>query len=311
VTGTLYFWRETNGNINNNPYCTWSPAGAGTFVSNGEAGVIDPQGVIQTGQAFFVEASATGSVVNFTNAMRVGNNANQFFRPGNTTANVAAEPSRMWLNVTNATGAFCQTAIVYADDATNNFDPGMDATLIVDATTQLYSTADNMKLCIQARAPFTTTDIVPLVFKATTAGTYAIAIDHVDGLFAAGQEIYLKDNTTGAHHLLNSAAYSFETEAGEFASRFEVLYQGALGTQNPTLDNTVTIVRNESGLFTIDSGNATMDNVKVFDIRGRLLTGLDAINATTANFTVNGTDQVLIVKIKAIDGQEVTRKVMN
>jgi 6,7-dimethyl-8-ribityllumazine synthase len=310
ITGTLYFWRETNGNPNNNPYCTWSPAAGGTFVTNGEASVVDPQGIIETGQGFFVEASATGSAVSFTNAMRVGNNANQFFRPATIASNVASDPSRLWLNITNTGGAFCQTAIVYTDDATNGFDLGIDGRLIGQAATQLYSIVDTEKLSIQARAPFMPSDIVPIAFKATTAGEYSIAIDHVDGLFTAGQAIYIKDNLTVTQHLLNDGPYQFTTDAGEFTSRFEIVYEAALGTVNPTLDNTVRIIKN-NGAFTINSGNATINNVQVFDIRGRLLTQLNDEDATQTSFTVNGTNQVLIVKIKSVDGQLVTRKVMN
>jgi 6,7-dimethyl-8-ribityllumazine synthase len=310
ITGTLYFWRETNGNPNNNPYCTWSPAAGGTFVTNGEASVVDPQGIIETGQGFFVEASATGSAVSFTNAMRVGNNANQFFRPATIASNVALDPSRLWLNITNTGGAFCQTAIVYTDDATNGFDLGIDGRLIGQAATQLYSIVDTEKLSIQARAPFMPSDIVPIAFKATTAGEYSIAIDHVDGLFTAGQAIYIKDNLTVTQHLLNDGPYQFTTDAGEFTSRFEIVYEAALGTVNPTLDNTVRIIKN-NGAFTINSGNATINNVQVFDIRGRLLTQLNDVDATQTSFTVNGTNQVLFVKIKSVDGQLVTRKVMN
>jgi hypothetical protein len=88
------------------------------------------------------------------------------------------------------------------------------------------------------------------------------------------------------------------------------LYQDALGTVNPALDNTVSIIKN-SGAFTINSGNQAMDNVMVFDIRGRLLVELKDVNATHTSFTVNGANQVLIVKIKSVDGQQATRKVIN
>ncbi|CAM3413313.1 hypothetical protein FLLO111716_08895 [Flavobacterium longum] len=310
ITGTLYFWRETNGNLNNNPYCTWSPAGGGTFVTNGEASVIDPQGIIQTGQGFFVEASATGSAVSFTNAMRVGNNANQFFRPAGV-ASVASENAKVWLNVTSDAGAFCQTAVVYTEEATNGYEEGVDARSILIANTGLYSQVDGQKLGIQGRAlPFDVTDVVPLVFNTNTAGTYNITIDHVDGLFTAGQNIYLKDNALGTQHLLNNGAYSFTTETGEFASRFEIVYQAALGTANPTLEGSVNIIKT-NGAFVINSGLTTMDNVKVFDIRGRLLAELKDVNASQATFTVGEANQVLIVKITSVDGQTATRKVMN
>jgi hypothetical protein len=314
ITQTLYFWRETNSNTSNNAYCSWSPAGGpnGTFVSNNQEAVVDPQGVIQTGQGFFVEAGAAGSQVNFTNAMRLGNNTGQFFRPATAAQSPAdAQNHRIWLNVTNATGAFCQTAFGYMENATDDYDMGIEGRYINDGDTEFYSIVGSEKLVIQGRAlPFMASDIVPMGFKATTAGTYSIAIDHLDGLFGAGQEIYIKDNLTGTQQLINDGPYTFTTDAGEFTSRFEVLYQDALGTVNPALDNTVSIIKN-SGAFTINSGNQAMDNVLVFDIRGRLLVELKDVNATHTSFTVNGANQVLIVKIKSVDGQQATRKVIN
>jgi hypothetical protein len=314
ITQTLYFWRETNNNTLNNAYCSWSPAGGpeGTFVSNNQEAVVDPQGVIRTGQGFFVEASASGSAVSFTNAMRLGNNANQFFRPASVAQSPAdAQNHRIWLNVTNAGGAFCQTAFGYMQDATNGYDAGIEGKYINSGQTEFYSIVDGAKLVIQGRAlPFVASDIVPMGFKATTAGSYSIAIDHVDGLFTTGQQIYIRDNLTGTQHLLNDGPYTFTAEAGESTTRFEVLYQAALGTVNPTLDNTVRVIKS-NGAFTINSGNAMIDGVQVFDIRGRLLARLKDVNATQVSFTVNGANQVLIVKIKSVDGQQVTRKVIN
>lgn len=57
-TGTLYFWRRTNneaGTYGNSAYCTISAAGS--FASDSAAQVVDPNGIIQTGQGFFVEAT--------------------------------------------------------------------------------------------------------------------------------------------------------------------------------------------------------------------------------------------------------------
>ena len=312
ITGTLYFWRETNGDINNNPYCIWSPAAGGTFVTNGEDAVNDPQGVIQTGQGFFVEATASGNNVSFTNAMRVGNNANQFFRASTMASSPAdTENHRIWLNVTNESGAFCQTVVGYVDGATNSYDEGLDAHTIVEATTQLYTFVDNQKLAIQCKVlPFEVADVVPLVFKATTAGAYGISIDHVDGLFLTGQPIYIKDNMTGSQHLLNDGAYTFTTEVGEFASRFEIVYAAALGTENPSLGNDVRIVKQGDG-FIVTSGRLVMDELSVYDIRGRLLKSLEDINDSQVGFSVGESNQVLIVKVKSDTGQWATIKVVN
>jgi hypothetical protein len=314
ITGTLYFWRETNLDTTNNAYCSWSSAGGpqGTFVSNGQDAVVDPQGAIQTGQGFFVEATASGTQVSFTNAMRTGNHANQFFRHASAVSSPAdGQNHRIWLNATSAAGAFCQTAFGYMAGATHQYDPGIDGRYINDGQTELYSIIGEGKYVIQGRAlPFDADDVVPLGFKAPAAGSYSIAIDHVDGLFAAGQAIYLKDNLTGTQHLLNDGAYAFTTEAGDFASRFEIVYQTQLGNHGPSLENEVAIVKT-NGVFNISSGSQAMDNVRVFDIRGRLITEFRDVNATHATFTAGEANQVFIVKITAQGGQQATRKVIN
>jgi hypothetical protein len=314
ITQTLYFWRETNNNTTNNAYCSWSPAGgpSGTFVTNGEAQVSDPNGVIQTGQGFFVEAISNATNVDFTNAMRLGNNTNQFFRPSITASPAESENHRIWLNVTNDTGAFCQTALGYMTGATQGYDPGIDGKYINDGDTELYSVIDTDKYVIQGRAlPFVSSDVVPLGFKATTTGAYSIAIDHLDGLFSGSQDIYLKDNLLGTQHDLKSGAYVFTADAGTYTNRFEVVYATPLGTGHHQFDGNSVVIYRQNGNFVINTGSITMDNVKVFDIRGRLLAEQKGINASQATFNAGEVNQVLIVKITSDNNQTVTRKVVN
>jgi hypothetical protein len=227
ITQMLYFWRETNSDTSNNAYCTWSPGGGpnGTFVGNGQSAVFNPNGVIQTGQGFFVEAVNSETVVNFNNSMRVANNANQFFRTSAVAALVPYESHRIWLNVTNAGGAFCQTAFGYMTGATNGYDTGIDGAYMNTGQTELYSLIDANKYVIQGRAlAFDPADMINLGFKATTAGSYTIAIDHVDGLFTGSQDIFVKDNLTGTQHNLKTGAYTFTSNAGTFDARFVILF---------------------------------------------------------------------------------------
>jgi hypothetical protein len=314
ITKILYFWRETNNNTSNNAYCSWSPAGGGTgtFVTNNQQAAVDPLGVIQTGQGFFVEALEDATAVNFNNTMRVANNANQFFRTAIVASPAEIESHRIWLNVTNATDAFCQTAFGYMTGGTQGFDLGVDGKYINSGDTELYSLIDSDHYVIQGRSlPFVTSDIVPLGFKAAAAGNFTIAIDHVDGLFSSGQDIFLRDNLTGAIQNLTAGAYNFTTEAGAFNARFDVLYENQLSNPRPEVGlNGVLIIKN-NGVFTVNSGKATMDILKVYDVRGRLLVEQKGINASETTFTAGEANQVLIVKITSEDNLTVTRKVIN
>lgn len=302
ITGTLYFWRKTN-NAASPSYSTWTTAG---FVNNGEDQVFDPNGVIQTGQGFIVEGKGDGSV-EFTNAMRVNNHANQFFR-----ANNIVERSRIWLNATNADGLFSQTLVGYITDSNDGIDRA-DGKYMNDGPIALTSIINNTPYAIQGRSlPFDSNDIVPMQFKATTAGTYVIAIDHVDGLFTGDQNIYLRDAITGVDHNLKAGSYSFASEAGTFDNRFSVVYTtSTLSIDTPILDaNAIVVYKNANEAFEIHSGAITMASIKIFDIRGRLLASLNNINGNHATLAAGASNEVLLVQVTSVEGATVTKKVV-
>jgi autotransporter-associated beta strand protein len=308
ITGTLYFWRETNNNTSNNAYCTWA---GGTFTSNGEAQVFNPNGIIRTGQGFFVEASGAATTLDFKNGQRSSDNANQFFRITNTVTDEVTEANRFWLNLTNASGAFSQMAAGYMSNATNGVDL-YDGKNINTGDVLLNSIIENADYTIQGKAlPFNPADVIPLSCKITTAGNYTIAIDHVDGLFTGGvQAIYLKDNLTGTAHNLQTGAYNFASAAGTFSNRFEIVFQTQLGVDNPTFTENSVIVYSQGNDFVVNTGTTMMSSVKVFDIRGRLLQEKKGINASQTTMGSGLANQVLLVQITSEDGVMVTKKVI-
>jgi len=303
ITGTLYFWRKTNNELSPS-YCSWTPLGG--FVDNGEAETYDPNGILRTGQGFFVEATAAGTQAVFHNAQRSGNNDNQFFRMAE------VEQNRIWLNATGADGGFSQTLVGYIAGATLGNDFGIDGKYFNDSALSIYSIAADEHYVIQGRpVPFDLGDVVPLGFTAATAGNYTIAIDHVDGLFSGDQEIWLKDDLNSEWHDLKSAPYVFACEAGTFDARFEIVYASPLGTTNPSFAaNNVVIFKDKNG-FTINAGKAIMEKVEVFDLRGRLLTQVSGIDASEVNIPVAAANQVLVFRITTEDQAVVTKKVVN
>ncbi|WP_445454033.1 T9SS sorting signal type C domain-containing protein [Flavobacterium sp. 25HG05S-40] len=307
ITGTLYFWRETNNNTSNNAYCSWA---GGTFTTNSEAQVFNPNGIIRTGQGFFVEATGAATALEFKNVQRSNDNANQFFKTGTNVTNDVDETNRFWLNLTNTSGAFSQMAAGYMTNATDGVDL-YDGKNINTGNVLLNSILDNTEYTIQGKSlPFNASDVIPLSFKVTTAGSYTIAIDHVDGLFTDGaQPIYLKDNLLVTEHNLQTGAYNFASDAGTFNNRFEIVYQSQLS--NPSFTVNTVVIYNQNNEFVINSGTTEMASVKVFDIRGRLLQEKTNINANQT--TINGglSNEVLLVQITSNDGITVTKKVIN
>ncbi|MGL2965234.1 beta strand repeat-containing protein [Flavobacterium sp. XGLA_31] len=311
ITGTLYFWRKTNGS-NMASYCTMTPLGG--FVSNGNASANafaqNPIAVIQAGQGFFVEATGTGSgTVQFDNTMRSDSHLNHFLKTNDATS--AVEKNRIWLNATNAAGDFSQTMVGYITNATQEVDAYIDGKYINDGDIALASLIGTTPYAIQGRAlPFDAADVVPLSFKATTAGDYTIAIDHADGLFADGnQAVLLRDNLSGTVHDLHTGGYTFASDAGTFTTRFELVYQQQLGVSNPTLNaSQVVIYRDATNNLVINSGNQIMSKVKVFDITGKLLLEKNNINAKETALNISLANEVVLVQITTDSGVVVTKK---
>ena len=305
ITKILYFWRKTN-NADNPSYSTW--AAIGGFVGNGEAQVFDPNGIIRTGQGFFVEGNGNGTVLNFNNSMRRSDTANQFFR---TTTEI--EKNRIWLNLTNANGAFSQTLIGYFTGATNDVDENIDAKYINDGSVAITTLINDVPYTIQGKGlPFDQNDTYPLNFKVTTAGSYQIAIDHMDGLFAGSQNIYLQDLATQVIHDLKANPYSFSSESGTFNDRFLIVYRdGTLATSNPDVVNSNVVVYKSNGSIVVTAPNEIIKNVKLFDIRGRQIATQENVNNTTVSLVAPAINGVLLVQIELENNKKVTKKIVN
>ena len=271
IEPSIYFWRKTN-NASSPSYCSYNIVSA-VYADNGEAYTENPNGVIQIGQGFLAQAKPGATEVVFDNNQRIANNANQIFRSSNGDSNTTnVENNVFWLNMTGAPSEFSQTVIGYYTNATQGIDD-FDSPYFNDGAIAFTSTVNQQDLVIQGRvAPFNATDVVPMKYKVLNSGTYSILIDHAEGIFSSGsQAIYVKDNLSNTYHNLSSGAYSFTSDAGTFANRFEIVYQTALS--NDVVDftpNNVTLF-NQNNILNINSGNTSMDTVKVFDIRGRLL----------------------------------------
>ncbi|MGC4040240.1 MAG: fibronectin type III domain-containing protein [Flavobacterium sp.] len=311
ISGTLYFWRKTNDNTSSS-YATLSKI---AYVANGAAGGDTGTGyfntgdesnwVINIGQGFFVKANS-GSTISFTNSMRRSSNGNQFFRTSQNTDTVSG--GLYWLNLTANTGIYSQMAVGYSSEGTLGVDRGIDGENI-NKDFYLTSLIDANEYSIQGRPDFNSDDIVPLAYKTATAGTYTISIDHASGIFSAGgQSIYLKDNLTSSLHDMGSGAYSFTTDAGAFGNRFEVVYTNQLGGE--TFSENTVVIYTQGHDFVVNSGNAVMSSIKVFDIRGRLLQQKTGINSSQSVIGGGLANQVLLVQITSDNGAVVTKKVI-
>ena len=305
ITEPLYFWRKTN-NSANPSYATYTKAGGtGTTAANlGGLSNTVPNGTIQVGQGFIVKSVSTSLV--FNNTMRIGDNTNQFLRSS------LSEKNRIWLNLTDNNGYFCQTMFGYMSGATKEIDPTIDGRYINDVQTALTSIINNEEFAIQGKGlPFINSDTVQLGFKTTTAGSYSISLDHFDGLFSSGQNIFIKDNLTTTIHDLRTGSYTFSSEIGVFNTRFQIVYlNSVLNTNLPEFNSNTVIVYKSNQKIVINTSSFLMSNVKLYDVRGRLINEKKNINANEIIMDAPSGTEMLFVKITSQNDVVITKKII-
>lgn len=321
IDGNFYFWTHNTAidplNYTQSDYAQWnSTGGTGTGTAGGGVGNLTvPDGNIAAGQGFFVVGTVSG-IAQFNNSMRLANFNGNFYRLSSPQMPQIAEKHRIWLEMKNDQGNYKQMLVGYVEGATNSKDMGFDGAAADGGNAiALYSVLGADKLGIQGRAlPFDANDQVPLGYQSSVDGNFEIALSMTDGLFAdPTQGIYLEDTALNIIHDLRSGSYSFTTAAGTFDERFILRYtnENELGVNDPVFTGqSVVVYKNESGLH-INTSSITMDNVKLFDIRGRLIATKNNINSNqTVISNLNVAEQVLIVRIESDDHRTVNKKVI-
>jgi hypothetical protein len=328
LDGTIYFWTHntpvTNFVYNHGDYASYNGVGGTATVAALNPGINTsiPSGKIASGQSFFATTNAIGSVT-FENTMRVGVagailDNSQFFKGTNTKVSSALKKHRVWLNLSNAQGAFKQLLVGYVTSATNGIDKRFDGeSLDANAYVDFYSINDNKKLSIQGRAlPFDVMDQVPLGYRTTIEGIFSINIDQIDGVLA-NRPVFLEDKSTGVVANLKKGAYSFSTAIGTFDDRFVLRYidkhvkisDFAAANLGEINKNVMVSVKDHT--IKITSVDQTIDKVTVYDLMRRKLYEKENINSNefiVPEFSL--TDQILIVKIRLKNGKWVTEKIV-
>jgi hypothetical protein len=298
----LYFWRKDN-DAGNPSYATYTIAGGTANTAGGSALV--PTYAVQVGQGFIAKSTSTS--LNFTNSMRVADNDNLFFK-SNTN-----DKSRLWLDLTNTTGLFCQTLIAYMSNATAGVDNGIDGKIFSEPANGATLTSiigSDSSYIIQGKGPFANTDVVPLAFKTAVAGNFTIALSNIDGLFANNaQDIFLKDNLTNTITNLNTGDYTFASTVGDFLGRFEIVYQSSVLNVKDFVLNDVVVYSNNLDII-VNVGQSIIDTIKVFDLRGRLLTEMNNVNASETSIKMTSESQIVLVQVTAQNGAVVTKKLI-
>ena len=190
-----------------------------------------------------------------------------------------------------------------------------DADLFGLGADALFTVLADRKLGIQGKSfPFGMNDIVKVGTNHYETGTYVFSLGEMEGVFANGQSIYLKDYETGIITKLSESPYSFTANQGLTAGRFEIIYQDemVLGTKNSTKEGV--IVYRDGVNFVLKSLAKNISDIQVFDASGRLILTLKPNQKEIridASELVNGM-YVLKITLTSLDDQSkqiLTRKI--
>lgn len=278
-----------------------------------------PSGQIASGQAFFGTSVAPGNA-NFNNSMRVGfsgivtgSNADFFKFSGTKKAKSVVERNRIWLDLTNAEGAFKETLLGYISGATNENESAFDGeTFDGNAFVDFYTINDDKNLTIQGRAlPFNDSEVIPLGYTSTITGEFGINIREKDGLFET-QKVYLEDKLLGIVFDLGKGIYTFTTVTGKFNDRFAIRYTNkTLGIEEVAPVEEGIYISYKNKQIKITSAVKLIDKIQIYDLSGKLIylkTSIGSNEAVVSNLALP--NQVLIVKATLNDGLTVTKKLI-
>lgn len=286
ILGKAWFWSNVSVAPTNqggsgytpNNYAILSLAGTApaTGIDNGEtSGNPAPNQFIKVAQGFIVEMKGTPptgtdpaltATLKFDNSIRENNNTGYFYN-SKTVENI----NRYWLKLTSPFNIVNTILVAHMDNATNNYDEDYDAELLSVGDDSFYSKLNSQKLQIQARNnPLNIEDVISLGAKYSTEGTYKISLGIKEGLFSAGQQIYLLDKVTNTYTDLTTQDYTFSAVKGTDEARFEIVYKNkeVLGTD--TISKSDFIVYKDADYFVIKSSQI-LGKVELYDASGRLV----------------------------------------
>ena len=308
---TLYFWTHrvaaSGGSYPVNNFASYTILGGAAS----QGGSIIPNGTIQTGQGFYVQTSTANNVFFENEIRREANVSTQFFRNESNNNRSTTEKHRIWLNLKGTDLDYNQILVGYINGASSGVDQLIDGEVLDKSKTMIYNLISDTEYVIQGRAlPFSDEDIVHLGLKVIEAGNYEIALENLDGLFIA-QDVFIKDNLTGTIHDVKQGNYSFNSQAGVFNDRFELVYKNAVLSSDDFESLNIVNAYSLNGILNIVSSNTTIKSVEAYDILGKVIYSNKNVNALELIISsITSSNQTLIIKITLDNGQQVDKKVI-
>ena len=269
--GALYFWDDDNsagGDYTQSDYGVWNGIG---FVGPNSGATFN--GNIASAQGFFVNASNSNAAV-FSNSMRTTQN-NNFFDVG--------VMSRVWVNVSTATGNYNETLIAFKEDATVGVDNSYDAEkLIGNEDLALYSKIGDGNYAIQALPELNMDYTVQLGIQGL-AGAQTFTLGNIDGL-SETEQIILEDTKFSSFHNLRSAnSYNYEFTPATDTYRFKLHFKPAV-----TFTTTTESCVQNDGELIINSPSATNWDYSIANSSGSIIASGNELNGNLVIPSLDG-----------------------
>jgi hypothetical protein len=290
IGSTIYIYNSSSQN-----YASW----------NGSTGTNSGSRYISTGQAFFVQATASSPALVMTNSVRVHQPAT-FLKNGDELPNS--------IRVKALANSLSDEAVVLFSSAGNNqYDPQTDAAKFYGsaAAPQIWlQSADNKETSIKV-LPFSSGPVVvPMGFTLDPEGMDTLIFSGMDG-FDPGGTVYLQDSKTGESiNLKQQSQYVFSHLKADEALRFSLHFNGISGT-GETAGSCISIYRS-GDLVVVDhpgqkGGTGTLE---ICDAMGRTVCTRSFTDCGHNTFPMPDVSGLILVKVQS--GKDVTvKKIMN
>lgn len=275
--------------------------GTGASASNNSK---TPNNILKVGQGFMVRAKGLGSSVSFRHANRITSQTSaQFYGK----EGVPLVDDRYILEFVTPSALVFSNAVVYFENGDHNYAAD-DSKFESSVSEGLFTQAEDEKVVINGRNSFANDDIIRVGSRHFTTGLYEIRLGTKEGIFANGQNIYLKDKQAGVLTNLSEGNYRFAANPGESTGRFEIIYlpETVLVTDNRNKD--VLVVYRDGDQFVVQSPKS-LSKVEVYDLTGKLITELKAQNKQAVLEAATLIKGIYLLRIKTMDGEITNRKI--
>ena len=307
---------QADNSITYNNMWTFSPLGNGNYttysagvLANGASGYDNTNAnYVAIGQAFFVQANTTGSVIfheshktngALPNTQYFGTSANKLIRVG--------------LTSTNDSSLLDEIVLRYNVNGSKDYNPNWDAASFSDASQTLVSYKDSNRLAIATHLDSLVADTSELGISSNSIGSFRLLFSDFGGLDSTKAIILLDNFLATSNDVRANPMYNFNVTSDTLSlgnNRFQIILGGSYPL--PVSFSGISATKNSDGV-NVQWAVANQQNIVNYEVErstdGSLFKDIAATKATGAtNYSIEDTHiqtsaTALYYRIKSI-GEE-------